>query len=183
MLQLRTWDILGGGEIRAGNVQALSAGRGATKPFAGAQPAGRHWREKMEKSNRYLPLLGRVLIVAPFVLSGLSKLAAHDATVGYISSVGLAFPQVGWLIAMVVEIGGGALLLVGYRTRLVALVVAVFALATAIFFHRNFADQNQLIHFLKNVMIVGGLLQIVYFGAGPMSIDHRNGLSGEGLSS
>jgi putative oxidoreductase len=44
-------------------------------------------------------------------------------------------------------------------------------LATAIFFHRNFADQNQMIHFLKNVMIVGGLLQIVYFGAGPMSID------------
>ncbi len=43
--------------------------------------------------------------------------------------------------------------------------------ATAIFFHRNFADQNQMIHFLKNVMIAGGLLQIVYFGAGPMSID------------
>jgi putative oxidoreductase len=43
--------------------------------------------------------------------------------------------------------------------------------ATAIFFHRNFADQNQMIHFLKNIMIAGGLLQIVYFGAGPMSID------------
>src|ERR1700684_4566772 len=121
----------------------------------------------MEKTNRYLPLLGRGLIGAPFILSGLSKLAAHDATVGYISSVGLAFPQLGWLIAMVVEMGGGTLLLIGYRVRLVAL----FALATAIFFHRNFADQNQLIHFLKNVMIVGGLLQIVYFGAGPMSID------------
>ena len=63
----------------------------------------------MEKSNRYLPLLGRVLIGAPFILSGLGKLAAHDATVGYISSVGLAFPQLGWLIAMTVEMGGGAL--------------------------------------------------------------------------
>jgi putative oxidoreductase len=70
-----------------------------------------------------------------------------------------------------VEIGGGALLVVGYRARPVALIVALFALATAIFFHRNFADQNQMIHFLKNVMIAGGLLQIVYFGAGPMSID------------
>jgi putative oxidoreductase len=127
--------------------------------------------KKMEKSNRYLPLLGRVLIGAPFILSGLGKLMAHDATVGYISSVGLAFPQLAWLIAMTVEMGGGALLVVGYRARLVALVVALFALATAIFFHRNFADQNQMIHFLKNVMIVGGLLQIVYFGAGPMSID------------
>jgi len=125
----------------------------------------------MENSNRYLPLLGRVLIGAPFILSGLSKLAAHDATVGYIGSVGLPFPQLGWLIAIAVELVGGALLLIGYRARVVALVAALFALATAIFFHRNFADQNQMIHFLKNIMIVGGLLQIVFFGAGPMSID------------
>jgi putative oxidoreductase len=125
----------------------------------------------MEKNNRYLPLLGRVLIGAPFILSGLGKLAAHDPTVGYIASVGLPFPQVGWLIAMTVEMGGGALLLLGYRARLVALVVALFTVATAISFHRNFADQNQMIHFLKNIMIAGGLLQIVYFGAGPMSID------------
>jgi putative oxidoreductase len=125
----------------------------------------------MEQTNRYLPLLGRLLIGAPFILSGLSKLAAHDATVGYISSVGLPLAQLGWLIAVVVELGGGALLLIGYRARLVALIVALFALATAIFFHRNFADQNQMIHFLKNIMLVGGLLQIVYFGAGPMSID------------
>jgi putative oxidoreductase len=125
----------------------------------------------MEKANRYLPLLGRVLIGVPFILSGLSKLASHDATVGYISSVGLAFPQLGWLIAMIVEMGGGALLILGYRARLVAAVMALFALATAVFFHRNFADQNQMIHFLKNVMLVGGLLQIVYFGGGPVSID------------
>ena len=125
----------------------------------------------METSNRYLPLLGRVLIGAPFILSGLSKLAAHDATVGYISSVGLPFPQLAWLIAVVVESGGGTLLILGYRARLVAFVVALFALATAISFHRNFADQNQMIHFLKNIMLTGGLLQIVYFGAGPLSID------------
>jgi len=125
----------------------------------------------MENSNRYLPLLGRILIGVPFILSGLSKLAAHDATVGYIGSVGLPFPQLGWLIALTIELAGGALLVVGFRTRIVALIVALFALATAIFFHHNFADQNQIIHFLKNIMIVGGLLQIVYFGAGAMSID------------
>ena len=133
------------------------------------------WREKLEQSNRYLPLLGRVLIGAPFILSGLGKLMAHDVTVGYISSVGLPLPQLGWLIAMVVEMGGGTLLVIGYRARLVAFVVALFALATAIFFHRNFADQNQMIHFLKNIMVVGGLLQIVYFGAGPLSIDAARG--------
>ena len=125
----------------------------------------------MENSNRYLPLLGRVMIGAPFILSGLGKLMAHDATVGYIGSVGLPLPQVAWLIALLVEIGGGALLISGFRGRLVALIMALFALATAIFFHRNFADQNQMIHFLKNVMLAGGLLQIVYFGAGPLSVD------------
>jgi putative oxidoreductase len=125
----------------------------------------------MENSNRYLPLLGRVMIGAPFILSGLGKLMAHDATVGYIGSVGLPLPQLAWLIALLVEIGGGALLISGFRARFVALVMAVFALATAISFHRNFADQNQMIHFLKNVMLAGGLLQIVYFGAGPLSVD------------
>ena len=125
----------------------------------------------MEKSYRYLPLLGRVLIGTPFILSGLSKLTAHEATVGYIGSVGLPLPELGWLIAIFVELAGGILLVSGYRARLVALVLALFALATAIFFHHNFADQNQMIHFLKNIMLAGGLLQIVYFGAGPMSID------------
>ena len=125
--------------------------------------------------NKYLPLLGRVLIGLPFILSGVSKLAAHDATVGYIGSVGLPLPQLGWLIAIIVEVGGGTLLLAGYRSRLVAGVLAAFALATAIFFHRNFADQNQMIHFLKNLMMAGGLLQIVYFGAGPMSLDASRG--------
>jgi putative oxidoreductase len=125
----------------------------------------------MENSNRYLPLLGRVMIGAPFLFSGLGKLMAHDATVGYIASVGLPLPQVAWLIALLVEIGGGALLMSGFRARSVALIMAVFALATAICFHRNFADQNQMIHFLKNVMLAGGLLQIVYFGAGPLSVD------------
>jgi putative oxidoreductase len=120
----------------------------------------------METTKRYLPLLGRIMIGLPFILSGLSKLMAHDATVGYIGSVGLPLPQVGWLIAMIVEMGGGTLLVLGFRARVVAAVLAVFALATAIFFHRNFADQNQLIHFLKNVMLAGGLLQIASFGTG-----------------
>lgn len=127
----------------------------------------------MQASNRYLPLLGRILIGAPFILSGLSKLGAYTATVGFIGSVGLPLPQLGWFIAIVVELGGGTLLVLGFRARFIASVLAAFALATAIFFHHNFADQNQMIHFLKNIMILGGLLQIVYFGAGPLSVDAR----------
>lgn len=124
---------------------------------------------------KYLPLLGRILIGAPFLMSGLSKLAAHAATVGYIASVGLPAPSLAFVVAVLVEAGGGLLLMSGYRARPVALAMALFSVVTAVFFHHNFADQNQMIHFLKNVMMAGGLLQIAYFGAGAFSVDARIG--------
>jgi|SRR5271155_2078820 len=91
-----------------------------------------------------------------------------------ISAVGLPLPPLAFAVAVAIELGGGLFLIAGYRTRPVALALAVFSLATAISFHNNFADQNQMIHFLKNVMMAGGLLQIVAFGAGALSVDNRN---------
>jgi putative oxidoreductase len=85
----------------------------------------------------------------------------------------LPFPPLAFAVAVAVELGGGILLIAGFRTRLVAAALVLFSLATAVSFHSNFADQNQMIHFLKNVMIAGGLLQIVAFGAGALSIDNR----------
>jgi putative oxidoreductase len=125
-------------------------------------------------SYKFLPLLGRILLGTPFLMSGLSKLGAHAATVGYISAVGLPSPSLAYLAAVVIEIGGGLLLLSGYRVRAASLALAVFSVVAAVFFHNNFADQNQMIHFLKNVMIAGGLLQITYFGAGAFSLDARS---------
>jgi len=122
----------------------------------------------------YLPLVGRILIGAPFLLSGLGKLAAYDRVVAMITAAGLPFAPLGWLIAIVVEIGGGVLMIAGLRVRPTALVLAAFTLAAAVFFHRNFADQNQMIHFMKNLVIIGGLLNVAYFGAGPLSLDNRN---------
>ncbi|SMG50012.1 DoxX family protein [Paraburkholderia susongensis] len=122
---------------------------------------------------KFLPLLGRIMIGAPFVLSGLGKLGAHAATVGYIAAMGLPVPPLAYIGAVAVELGGGLLLLSGYRARYVSLAMAVFCLVTAAFFHHNFADQNQMIHFMKNVMMAGGLLQITYFGAGAFSLDSR----------
>ena len=127
----------------------------------------------MSDNTRYLPFAGRALIGAVFLMSGLSKLAAYGATTTIIAAAGLPLPPAAWLVAVVVEGGGGLLLLLGLRVRLVALVLATFTVATAVFFHRNFADQNQMIHFLKNLIIVGGLLQIVHFGAGAVSLDNR----------
>jgi putative oxidoreductase len=129
-------------------------------------------------NSRYLPFVGRVLIGLPFAMSGLSKLAAYGPTTAMISAVGLPIPPLAFAVAVAVELGGGVLLILGYHVRPVALALAVFSLATAISFHSNFADQNQMIHFLKNVMMAGGLLQITAFGAGAISIEQWRRKSG-----
>jgi putative oxidoreductase len=116
---------------------------------------------------------GRLLIAVIFLVSGLGKIAAPAATQGYIASAGLPVPMLVYLIAIVIEVGGGVLLVLGFQTRLVALIMAVFSVATALGFHHDFADQNQMIHFLKNIAMAGGLLQVVAFGAGALSLDGR----------
>jgi putative oxidoreductase len=123
-------------------------------------------------TTRYLPFIGRLMIGVPFMMSGFGKITAPDVTIGMIGAAGLPFPPLAFAVAVAVELGGGLLLVAGYRVRIVAAAMAVFALATAFSFHNNFADQNQMFHFLKNVMMAGGLLQIAAFGAGALSLDH-----------
>ena len=120
-----------------------------------------------------VPLVGRIAISAIFVLSGLSKLAAPAATIGYIQSAGLPLPQIAFALAVLVELGGGVALIAGYRTRAVAGILALFSVATAFAFHHDLADQNQFIHFFKNIAMAGGLLQVIAFGAGSLSLDAR----------
>ena len=122
-------------------------------------------------TNDYAAAFGRLMIATLFLLGGLGKIAAPAATQAYIASTGLPLPIAGYLIAVVVEVAGGLLLAAGYRTTFVATGMAVFTLATAAFFHNNFVDQNQLIHFFKNIAIAGGLFQVASFGAGSISID------------
>jgi len=117
--------------------------------------------------------LGRLLLAGLFLFSGLGKIMAPEGTQAYIAAAGLPFPLLGYLAAIAVELGGGILLLLGYRTRIVAWAMAAFTIAAALCFHNHFADQNQLIHFLKNIAIAGGLLQIAAFGAGGLSLDAR----------
>src|SRR5579863_8674890 len=124
-------------------------------------------------STSYLAFAGRLLIGVPFAMSGLSKLAAYGATTAMIGAVGLPVPPLAFAVAVAIELGGGLLLIAGFQTRIVAIALAVFSLATAVSFHSNFADQNQMIHFLKNVMMAGGLFQIAAFGAGIISLDNR----------
>jgi putative oxidoreductase len=131
----------------------------------------------MNKQTDILALAGRILIGVPFLMSGIGKLGAAAATQGYIAAMGLPAPFLAYLGSTAVELVGSILLIVGFRVRYVGVVLAGFTLLTAIFFHNNFADQNQAINFLKNLMIMGGLLQVVAFGSGRFSIDRWFGNS------
>jgi putative oxidoreductase len=124
-------------------------------------------------STRYFSFVGRLLIGLPFAMGGLSKLAAYGPTTAMIAAAGLPVPPLAFATAVALELGGGLLLIAGYQVRPVATALAVFCFVTAFSFHSNFADQNQMINFLKNVMMAGGLLQIVAFGAGAISLDSR----------
>jgi putative oxidoreductase len=128
-----------------------------------------------KSSSDILAFTGRVLIAAIFILSGASKLADPAGTIGYIASAGLPLPQLAFAGAAAVELLGGLALVVGYRTRLVALVLAIFSILAALSFHSALADQNQFIHFFKNIAMAGGLLQVVAFGGGRISLDARRG--------
>ena len=126
-------------------------------------------------ATRYLPFVGRLFIGLPFMASGLSKLGAYGATIGLIASSSLPLPPpLAYAGAITVEVGCGLLMIAGYQTRIAAIVLALFCLATAMFFHANFADPNQTFHSIKNLIMTGGLLQIVASGAGAISIDNRN---------
>lgn len=120
-------------------------------------------------------LTGRVFLSAIFLLSGVSKISASEGMIGYINAVGLPFPTLALAIAILLEVAGGVALILGYRTRLVAAGLAVFSVVTALAFHSQLGDQNQFIHFFKNIAMAGGLMHVVAFGAGRFSLDARRG--------
>jgi putative oxidoreductase len=123
--------------------------------------------------TRYLPFIGRLFIGLPFMISGLSKVANHAGTIALIESSKLPLPpQLAYAGAITVEIGCGLLIVLGYQTRIVAAVFCLFCLATAVFFHTDFANPDQIFHFIKNMVMTGGLLQVVTYGAGALSIDN-----------
>jgi putative oxidoreductase len=116
-------------------------------------------------------LVGRSFLVVLFLLSGLGKIGAYAGTVTYMSSLGVP----GALLPVVIatEVLGALAIIVGWKTRVIASLLAGFSLLAAAIFHNNFGDPIQMIMFLKNVSIAGGFLLLVANGAGPLSIDRR----------
>jgi putative oxidoreductase len=127
----------------------------------------------IEKYGDQAALIGRLLYASMFLLFGYGKITAYSGTVGYMASLGLPAPSLFTVVAIVIEIGGGLLMLVGYQTRLVALGLGIYVLVSAFIGHAQLGDLNQFQHFMKNMAIVGGSLAFVAFGAGAYSLDAR----------
>lgn len=123
----------------------------------------------MTASENGALLVGRLLLSAIFLSGGWTKLIAAAATQAAFAQRGLPLPQLAWIIAVVVELGGGLAILFGLFTRFAAIVLAIWCVATALVAHTNFADRNMEIHFFKNIAMTGGFLYVAVFGAGAWS--------------
>ena len=120
-------------------------------------------------------LLGRILLSILFILSGFAKLTAISGTAQWFGSIGLPLPTVVAVGAGLVELFGGLAILVGFQTRIVAIVLAIFTLAATAIAHLNFADQIQLLMLQKNLGLTGGFILLAVLGAGAYSIDAKRG--------
>jgi putative oxidoreductase len=134
----------------------------------------------MRTLNRYGPLVGRILIALIFIFAGFGKITGFEGTVGYIASKGLPMPQLAAIGAIIIELGGGIMLVLGWKTRLAAAALFIFTALAALFFHNFWAAspdqaQNQMIHFMKNISMMGGQLFVVIHGAGAISLDRNAG--------
>ena len=129
----------------------------------------------MSNATRYADLAGRILMSIMFLISGFGKIIGYEATQGYMESLGVP----GALLPLVIllEIVGPVAVILGWQTRWFAAAMAGFCVISALLFHANFADQGEMINFMKNVTIAGGFLIIVAFGAGPLSLDARSSTS------
>jgi len=129
---------------------------------------------KLEQHNDLTTLLARVFMSSLFILYGYFKITAFAGTTGYMAGKGLPIPSLMAAIAVAVELGGGLLILIGYQTRLVALILAIYVVLSALIAHRALGDPGQLNHFFKNMAITGGFLALMASGAGRYSLDARN---------
>jgi putative oxidoreductase len=124
-----------------------------------------------EKNRDILLLAGRVLGCLLYLIAGYNKIIKYDFYVGYFGKLGVPMPPISVPGAMVFEIAGGLLFLIGYKTRSLALVLGVYTFVAGLFAHMAWGDPNQLNHFFKNVTIFGALLAFAVAGPGRYSVD------------
>jgi putative oxidoreductase len=124
-----------------------------------------------ETYRNWVSLIARVSLALIFVIFGYGKIEGFDNLAGYIASKGLPLSELGAAIAIVVELIGGLMVLVGFKTRWAALAIAIFIIPLLIFFHPFWDDSAQLTMFMKNLSIMGGFLMLTLYGGGKYSVD------------
>jgi putative oxidoreductase len=128
---------------------------------------------KLAAYNDIALLVGRILIGLLFVMAAYGKFSGLAGTTGYFSKLGVPAPSILGPLVALFELLTGVLVIVGFKTRLVALAIAIFVVIAALLAHTNFADQDQVNHFLKNFAIAGGCLALFVSGAGAYSVDAK----------
>jgi putative oxidoreductase len=133
----------------------------------------------MNTLQKFGPLTARILIAFIFVMSGASKIAGFAGTVGYIASKGLPLPELAAIAAIVVELGGGLMLILGWKARWAAAAMLLFSVSASVIFHNFWGVpaaemQNQMIHFMKNISMAGGLLMVLVHGSGALSLGRES---------
>ena len=118
-----------------------------------------------------LDLFARILISTLFLINGIFKITNYDGTVGWMEGYGV--PGILIIPAIIIEILGPILIIVGYQTKITATFLSLFCLATAIIFHNDFSNQMQLTSFLKNIALAGGFLFLVINGSKKYSLDNK----------
>ena len=119
----------------------------------------------------FFDLIGRIMISAIFLFSGISKIFNYDGTIGWMEGYGM--PGILLIPAIVIEILFPIMIIVGYKTRIAAGGLLLFSLLTAFVFHLDFSNQMQVIAFLKNVGLAGGMLFLVVNGAKDFSLEKK----------
>jgi putative oxidoreductase len=128
-----------------------------------------------EKLGTWIVPAGRVLIALIFLIAGYGKIGGYEATQGYMAAMGV--PGSLLPLVIVLELGGGILLVLGLFTRYIALALGGFTILSALLFHNDFSDYTQQLMFLKNLAIAGGFFFLAAHGAGKISLDHKFGWS------
>jgi len=121
--------------------------------------------------TKYSSLAARILLAHIFVMAGFNKIVGYAGTQGYMESVGV--PGMLLPLVIIIELGAGLALVIGWQTRWAALGLAGFTVLAALIFHNNLGEQMQMIMFMKNLAITGGLLLLAEHGAGAFSLDNR----------
>ena len=126
---------------------------------------------KIDVLSYYLSPIARIFIAIIFLMSGLNKIGNYGNTAYWMEAVGV--PSLFLPIVIALEIFGGLAIILGWKARIFSFLLAGFCMLSAIVFHSNFADQNEMINFMKNIAIAGGFLTITINGAGSFSLDGR----------